>query len=303
MKFKALYILLILLVSSCKDVIEVDLKDAEPRLVIEGQLYNKFRKSSVILSRSTKFFGNPKLDFVSGAKIIIRDEDGRKATLIEDSAGFYSSTFKGQPDKTYNIEVSVDDKMYTAKSYLPPPLKIDSLSVISLKEEYNFDSDEFGIFCHFKDSLGHRDFAKFNIYKNFMPSFAIYLYDDFYTDGVNFDFFFWSDFVKENDTIIVEMLTLNQDVYDYFLNLSDIAGGSSTGTATPYNPKSNLSNDALGYFGTFGYSVAAIIVHKDSTSMQEKSNHETEKILERFRQQRSNKTLIFNKLQDTPTNP
>lgn len=277
------FIFSVLLLTACVDVIDVELEDAEPRLVIEAQIYDRLRPASVMLTRSAEFFGNPEFDFVSGAQVTITDSAGNIINLSEDSAGFYSSDFLGTPGQTYNIKVISEDKEYTAQSELREALLIDSLTLVNLREEFNYDSDEYGIYCHFSDSVGREDYAKLNIYKNWEPSFGLYLYDDFYTDGLGFDFFFWADFMLEGDTVGVELLTMDPQVYEYFLTLTEVAGGGGTGTATPYNPTSNLSGEALGYFGAFGYSAALIIVEEGAVSIQGKSFSEMKGLLEQRR--------------------
>lgn len=51
--------------------------------------------------------------------------------------------------------------------------------------------------------------------------------------------------IKAGDIITVEMQTIGKDVYDYFFSLDQTLSQS---VATPANPVSNISGDALGYF-------------------------------------------------------
>ena len=65
-----------------------------------------------------------------------------------------------------------------------------------------------------------------------------------------------------NDTVTVELLSLNKDTYDYYNTL--IAGSSGPGgmmsSSTPANPVSNISNSAMGYFGVYSINSKTIIV-------------------------------------------
>ena len=61
------------------------------------------------------------------------------------------------------------------------------------------------------------------------------------------------------DTVVVELQTLDRATYDYYRTLFPILDGG-LGTPNPANPESNLSNDALGYFGACTISRDTIIV-------------------------------------------
>jgi hypothetical protein len=279
-----LFFILISFAFACYDVIEVDLDDAEPRPVIDAQLFDKYRPAMVVLSKSTAFFGVPEFNFISDAQIELNDDLGNSVSFMEtDSSGVYMANFNGTPGRTYNLTVTTDDGKYTAQSSMQESLRIDSLSVISLSREFGMPTEELGLYCHFTNPPGQSDYLQFRLYKNFEPMPALYLMDDFYTDGRSFDFFFYSDFAELSDTLIVEMLTMDADVYDYLYTLSEVAGSSGTGTATPYNPNTNLSNGALGYFGAFGIDIAMIIAEEGAVTVPDKSSDEYKKAFKRIR--------------------
>ena len=50
------------------------------------------------------------------------------------------------------------------------------------------------------------------------------------------------------DTVVVELQNLDQATYDYYRTLYPILGGGF-GASNPANPETNITNDALGYFG------------------------------------------------------
>jgi len=61
------------------------------------------------------------------------------------------------------------------------------------------------------------------------------------------------------DTVVVELQTLDLSTYDYYRTLFSILDGG-LGNPNPANPESNLSNDALGYFGAFTISRDTIVI-------------------------------------------
>jgi len=53
------------------------------------------------------------------------------------------------------------------------------------------------------------------------------------------------------DTVVVELQTLDHSTYEYYKTLYPLTGGGLFGASNPSNPNTNLSNNAPGYFGTY----------------------------------------------------
>jgi hypothetical protein len=53
------------------------------------------------------------------------------------------------------------------------------------------------------------------------------------------------------------MMNIDKNVYTYFNNLT---GDGFDNSATPANPKSNISGGALGYFSAYANQVRSIVV-------------------------------------------
>jgi hypothetical protein len=81
-----------------------------------------------------------------------------------------------------------------------------------------------------------------------------YLYNDNITDGReividNFDVWY-----NNQDHVIVDLLTLNKSTYEFFKTMDMIEDNDNSGLVdtfipvTTYNPNTNLTNGALGYF-------------------------------------------------------
>jgi hypothetical protein len=59
----------------------------------------------------------------------------------------------------------------------------------------------------------------------------------------------------------VQVFSLDESVYNYFLQLNDILYWKRrVMPPTPYNPKSNISNGALGYFAAWAYDSRKIML-------------------------------------------
>lgn len=63
------------------------------------------------------------------------------------------------------------------------------------------------------------------------------------------------------DTISIELNSIGFNTFEYFRTLNDALNSGGMGS-TPYNPITNLNNDALGYFGTYTSDTEQFIVEE-----------------------------------------
>ena len=82
----------------------------------------------------------------------------------------------------------------------------------------------------------------------------IFLVDDWYDGGDNVDYDFSNYLFEKNDTMKVELLSIDKAVYDYFSTLNAVLLSVNTGplfSSIPDNPLTNFTGGALGYFGAY----------------------------------------------------
>ena len=98
--------LILLYLSSCTQVIDVDINSADPQTVIEANLNTTGEPATVKLTQSINFDESNFFPAVSNALVVISDNLGQRDTLLESSAGLYtSSQIQGQSGRTYTLEV------------------------------------------------------------------------------------------------------------------------------------------------------------------------------------------------------
>ncbi len=271
MKIKHTYNILIVLASvffySCEKVIEIDLKEAEPKLVIEGNITSEEGPYQVLLTTSGGYFDNSAVQPVEGGLVRVFAENGESEILTEMSPGKYlTQSFVGTEDQNYTLSVEVDGKTYSASEYLPRKVEIDSLAY----EETNFGPpEEFGknisLLCTFSDPLDTEEYYRFIVYINGEPTdgiFSPYLVtDDVLINGLTFTAGLPLIRIWPGDKIKLEMQTIGFHTFQYFDALNDALEGGGVGS-TPYNPFTNLDNGALGYFGAYTVSVDSLVVQE-----------------------------------------
>jgi len=255
--------LLITSLVSCEDVIDVKLNNTEPRIVIDAKLYDQFQPARVILTKTSDFFDTLTFNTVSGAEVTISDNEGNTVSIPEsDSAGMYTENFFGEIGKTYTLTIKTEGQTYTASAEMKPPLLIDSLSAKYRTNPLPYQEAGYDISCWLKDSANFNQYAKLDISKNQEQSFVIYLFEDTYTDGNDFEYKFYNETFQIGDTAAVFSSSCDPQVYEYLYTYAEIASDAFRDSGTPYNPTSNLSNNALGYFGVFSLSGSFLIIEE-----------------------------------------
>jgi len=252
----------------CEDVIQVDLNDAGPKLVVEGYISNEPGRSFFLVSRSTDFYQPNDVEAVSGAEIIITDDTGRVDTMFESTGfpGLYvNSNVAGQSGHSFMASVTVDGHTYFAETSMTRPILLDSLGV-----EYQpgggvgTEEDEgYKLHVFFQDNPEIHDYARLKVWQNQIPISNYYLYDGKFSDGNPIDYEYFLEVYQPGDTLTVNLLAMDADMYDYFLTLEEVMAGDDAGNisdATPANPNSNWSDNLLGYFGAFYSDIDTIIV-------------------------------------------
>nr|MBA3901080.1 DUF4249 domain-containing protein [Bacteroidota bacterium] len=102
---------------SCEKVIDVDLNEDNPLLVIEGGLTSREAPDTVKLSWTGSYFGDGNFSKVTAADVSISDDAGHTEKLKEVSAGAYvTQNFKGMPGRLYQLNVKAEGKTYTASA-------------------------------------------------------------------------------------------------------------------------------------------------------------------------------------------
>jgi hypothetical protein len=258
---KIIIFLLTLLWFSCEEIIKIDLEGTDARIVIEGIITDGPGPYTVRLSKTTDYFDPSDYPFVSDAQVVISDDLGVRDTLTELGEGVYQTTFiQGAYGRTYRLDVKAEGKNYTGISTLPDLISIDSIELEYYPETYYYE-EAYWLHCHYRDPVDTLNYYRIRVTKNDTIDKTIYILDDKFIDGNPVDIFIWGDSYKPGDTAIFELFSMDAALYDYYYTLFNLLYSGGDGSySTPANPNTNLSNDALGYFGAFSIARDTILV-------------------------------------------
>jgi len=176
-------------VESCQQVVSIDLNKADPHIVIEGVISDQQGPYAVKVSMTGNYF-EPSLYFppVTDAQIVLTDDKGQRDTLKEIDQGTYlSSTLKGISGRTYSLTVVANGKTYSASSFMPAKVLIDS--VYAAKRTGFRSEPGYDIYVMFKDPPEPGNYYRLNAKSStLIPADSIdgrryRLYTDKFTNG------------------------------------------------------------------------------------------------------------------------
>ena len=209
---------------------------------------NNTGTQTVLLSKSNNFSDNNTFPKVSGALVIISDNNGNIDTLQETVAGTYAtSQIAGHPGVTYSLYVSVEGNKYTAQSIMPIPVKLDTLIAV---EQTFFGKKGYYPQVIFQDPANVANYYRFETELNGKRTKGYTLLDDKFSNGNVANRVLGVDTGNDpdpavGDTYEVTMTCMDQAVFKYFYSLAQSQTGNS---GAPDNPVTNISGGALGYF-------------------------------------------------------
>ena len=281
--------LLCLSVGSCEKDITIQLDPSVSRLVVDATIENG-RPPMVFLSKSLDYFS--KIDpavlsssFVRNAKVRISDGSTEvllKEDSIKNTAGnkifFYTTSgpslsFLGKLKSSYSIVIEAEGKVYNASTSIPETTrKIDSLwwEKVPLAK----DSNRVKVVIRATDRPGLGDYIRFFTkvgQQPFLPGFNS-VFDDQVIDGQqytipvdkgfdkNTQFSDSTSYFKRGDTVMIKVCNIDKQTYDFWRTSEFNFQSVGNPFSSPIRILSNISNDALGYFGGYGCQYRTLII-------------------------------------------
>ncbi|MBK7628696.1 MAG: DUF4249 domain-containing protein [Bacteroidales bacterium] len=264
MKPLLIFLSLLILSTSCESIIEIDLDYMKPKLVIEGVISDSDNQFIIKLSKTTDYFTRKTNPPVSGAVILLTDNSGAVVKLNETEPGSYLAEHVHAKSRVdYTLSILSEGDTYMAKATIPQKVNIDSLTCRYNPKSIIYEVG-YVVSCHFSDPEENRNFYRlktYNINDKTKARISKELYDDDVYNGNNVELKWSNNVYQQNDTVVVELYSLDENTYEYYKTLFPISGGSEMMSfTTPANPNTNLSDGALGYFGAYTVSRDTIII-------------------------------------------
>lgn len=237
------------ILSSCEKVIDIELKNTAPQLVIEGNITNLALSPTVIITRSVNFTDPNNFPGVHGASVKILSSSGATFNLTETSSGNYTmASLIGRSGRTYTLQVDVEGKTYKAVSKMPDQVVIDSVTI----DEQTFGNDVTkNVVIYYNDPPNIKNQYRFILFVNGVQTKTVFARNDLFNDGSQVRVVLYQDDIKlkTGDRIDIDMECIDERIYTYWFTFSKQDGNAmGNGSTAPTNPPNNFDREVLGYF-------------------------------------------------------
>ena len=239
-----------ILLGGCKKVIDVNLNDASPQIVVEGNIYNTPGPYSIRISKTVNYSADNLFPPVTGASVLVKDiTDGTLDTLKELTPGLYlTKKIKGVSGHEYQLLLTTGSQSYTANTLLPQPVPFDSVSFEKLSRPGG-KTDWYAV-VNYQDPVGVANYFQFSLLVNGRKINNTFAFEDRLSDGKYVSRTLRTDsaYISLGDSVTVIMNHMGKEGYQYYSTFFQVTGNGSLQSISPANPISNISNKALGYF-------------------------------------------------------
>lgn len=259
--------LVMLITTSCKDDIDFNYNNIDPKYVVEGSVSNI--GAEVIVGKTINMADTSKHIPVDNANILITSSLGEQYPMLNVGKGIYRAkeNFKAKAGATYTLNVCIDNATFTSYSEMQ-----DTTFIKSAWFTWEKVVSEDQLCCHiqFQEIKDEENYYSYRIYRN----------DSIYKWGVMSDLGYENTMIdktipcvsrqkiKDNkkddiknilfdgDNIRIEVLAIDRRTYDYLYSLN-------LGVGNYANPINNFSQGCLGYFSAYSVSSLNLLFSYD----------------------------------------
>ena len=292
-RFLHFAIIVPLLCMSCEKDIDIELKEEDPKLVVEATIENG-QPPVVVLTSSLNYFSNITADILTGSFVHGADVFVSNGTLTHKlkeysiplgggyTLSYYSidstnlaTAFIGELNRAYSLRINTGGKEYTANTTIPNITKrIDSIWYKAGPPQ--LDTNKVIVMVKATDPPGYGDYIRYYTKRNdelFFPGFNS-VFDDLFIDGTTYelqvqagidrnttisddDFFF-----DKGDTVTFKLSNIDKATFDFWRTMEFSYQSVGNPFSTPIKVSSNISGNALGYFGGYASQFRTLIIRR-----------------------------------------
>ena len=249
---RLLWLPFLLLLLGCEEVVEVDLEESEPRLVIEASLIWNLDSEDLPLyiriSETAPYFSDEMPPAV-GALVSVSTESGEEYNFEEAEPGvYYHAGFVPLLEEDYVLEVEYEEEFYTATERL---YSVPELEFVEQTDNGGFGGEDAEFKVFYTDPGQEENFYLFRFYHE---KVSLQIYDDEFTNGNRTFAFFSEDEVQSGDQVLFEIQGISRRFFEYMYILRSQAGTSGGPFQTPpTSVRGNIINTSTPENYAYGY--------------------------------------------------
>ncbi|RKS50791.1 uncharacterized protein DUF4249 [Gillisia mitskevichiae] len=246
-------LILLLFCFSCEEVVDIDLQESKPRLVVEASMI--WEKDStgnlqiINLSTTTPYF-NSEYSPARDASIIITTSSGETFNFLEENPGIYvNSNFLPALYQEYEITIIYEDEKYTGRETMIPVVHLEK---VEQTLNGGFSGDEIELKAYYTDPV---EIPNYYLFKFLYEDLSLQIYNDEFTNGNRTFAYFSDEDLAIGDTVNFEIQGISERFYEYLYILSSQAGESNGGPfqTQPTTVRGNIINESNPDNFAFGY--------------------------------------------------
>ena len=214
---KIIYILFCFFFFTCEEVIDLELKTSDPKLVIDASLIwikNTDGKNQAIKLSLTAPYYNTNIPPATGATVTVTDTKNNTFSFIEEgNTGIYkNNSFIAEINGVYNLQIIYKGEVYKPSETLIPTVPIDK---IEQKNDAGFSGNETEIKAFYTDPKSIKNYYLFEFSNLDLSISDLDVYDDFFTDGNQIFAFFASEDLETGNELIIQNHGISERFYEY----------------------------------------------------------------------------------------
>ena len=257
-KIISLLSILIFTISSCEDVIEVDLNSAQQRLVIDASINwvkgTSGNSQEIKLTLTADFYDNG-VPVATGANVTVTQiSNGTVYNFIEDSTtGIYrTNSFNPILNEEYELNIIYNGETYTARETLLPVVPIDFIEQIN---DGGFGGDEIEIKAFYTDPANIENYYFFEFDSGVAVIPSLDVYDDEFTDGNQIFGFYSEEDLAAGDIVNIKNHGVSERFYEFMFLLLQQGSEETDGPfqTQPASVRGNCINVSNSDNFPFGY--------------------------------------------------
>ena len=291
MLLRITYILIVFLFAACERDIQFSLNETEPKLVVEAIIENG-QPPLVILSKSLPFFDTLRpsqlaASFITDATVtvthngIVYPLKGYRSVVAGQSLGYYYTVDSAQPvlflrgalQQRYALTIRWQGRTYQAQTTIPDlTRRIDS--VFWRQAPPDNPPGKVALYVRATDRPGFGDYIRYYTKQNrgpFLPGLNS-VYDDQVIDGTSYEVQVERgitrdgqpeegyNFFDRGDTVTLKLCNIDKATYDFWRTVEFNYASIGNPFSSPTKVLSNVSGNALGYFGGYAAQFRTVII-------------------------------------------
>lgn len=245
----------VLLNWSCQNIIDLDLEQSDTRVVIEGEILDKNTIKRIRVSQSLNYYDTGRMRPVTDANISLLDENNN---LI--SSFFYNTqdSIYQTPDSltldvgsAYKIQIEANEELLEATGKILENPTVDSIYYLSDEELMELGQPVFeeGYFLFVNGKLNNEGVEYFKL--DISVNDTLQNSRDDFSNSILTSELFGKEFqglpipgsFEEDDEIFLEFYAIEEDVYQYYLEFTNLLfNDGGVFSAPPVNPSTNINN-------------------------------------------------------------